>query len=427
METVAQPTRWSRLLRWGTQGMWAVLDKGLFALSNFLLNVLLVRWLTPEDYGALAVTLTTFYLLGTLHTGLLSEPLLVFGPGRWKDRIREYLHVVLRMHWRFGAAVAGLFGAAALVAWGLGSEALAPALAGMALAAPFVLFQWLARVACFAELKPRYAAWAGGLYMALVLLSAWGLERTGVLGTATALLVMGGASLVSGLWLQRILDPVRPADAGADELEGEVRGEHWRYGRWAGSTGFLGWLPDEVYYLLLPLWFGLAAAGVLRALMNLVMPVVMTFSALGVLLTSLLVRTRGTPEFRRLVRASMVLFVLGAVAYYAVLWFYGDRLLAMVYGGDYARYAGLFRILGLMPVVGGPGTVLTAALRARERPDRVFWAYAASVAVTLTAGLALTWRAGLTGAAIGLVITSAVVTGLLAPLNARVRGEEAAP
>ncbi len=405
-------SRWSRLRHWSSQGVYAVLDKALFALANFLLNVLLVRWLTAAEYGAFAVILTVFYLFATLHTGLLSEPVLVFGPGRWEERLRAYLFVVLRDHWWFAAGAFLLFVVVGLGAYAWGSKELAAASLGMAVAAPFILFQWLGRVACFAELRPADAARAGAIYMAVVLSSAWILHRSDMLGSASALGVMGGASLVSGLWLLRILRPERPAgDVAA--FRTEVRRAHGSYGGWAAATGFLAWLPSEVYYVVIPLWFGLEAAGVLRAMMNLIMPVVMTFSALGVLLTSQLVRSRGTTAFSRLWKAGIAASLVAAGVYYAFLFFFGGELLSVVYDGGYERYAGLFRILGLIPVVGGPGVVLTAALRARERPDRVFHAYVASGAIALTGGMALTFRYGLEGAAVTLVVSGAVATAFL--------------
>src|SRR3712207_1992334 len=83
---------WRRALkRWVTKGLWAVLDQGFFASSNFVLNVLLARWLAPADYGAFSLAFAVFLLIGSLHTAVLTEPMLVFGPGKYKDRLSEYM------------------------------------------------------------------------------------------------------------------------------------------------------------------------------------------------------------------------------------------------------------------------------------------------------------------------------------------------
>ncbi len=86
------------LSRWLMKGFWAVSDQGLFSLSNFALSVLLARWLVPQDYGAFTVAFAVFLLIGTFHTALLSEPMLVFGPSRYKGRFSEYLGALMYGH-----------------------------------------------------------------------------------------------------------------------------------------------------------------------------------------------------------------------------------------------------------------------------------------------------------------------------------------
>ena len=67
---------------WLGKGFWALLDQGLFSGANFLVNILLARWLPPEEYGAFAVAMSVFYLLAGFHTAVLTEPMMVFGAGK---------------------------------------------------------------------------------------------------------------------------------------------------------------------------------------------------------------------------------------------------------------------------------------------------------------------------------------------------------
>jgi len=71
-----------QLREWIIRGDWAVLDQGLFSGANFLVNILLTRWLSPEEYGAFAVALSTFYLFADFHTAVLTEPMMFFGLGK---------------------------------------------------------------------------------------------------------------------------------------------------------------------------------------------------------------------------------------------------------------------------------------------------------------------------------------------------------
>ena len=78
-----------------------MIDRGLFSLSNFAINVVLARWLPPHDYGAFTLAYAVFLLLGAAHTSFLSDPMLVFGAGTYRERWPGYVRVLLRAHWAF--------------------------------------------------------------------------------------------------------------------------------------------------------------------------------------------------------------------------------------------------------------------------------------------------------------------------------------
>jgi O-antigen/teichoic acid export membrane protein len=130
-------------------------------------------------------------------------------------------------------------------------------------------------------------------------------------------------------------------------------------------------------------------------------------------LTAGLARVRYTHAFGRIVRSALSVLVLIAIAYGLMLGWVGPRLMHWLYSGRYDHLAGLLALVGWLPLLGVGATVLAPALRALERPDQVFVAYAASTAVSLSAGLYLTVEYGVTGAAIGLLLTTAVTTSVL--------------
>ena len=402
-----------RMRRWLSRGFWALADRGLFSVSNFVLNILLARWLTAEGYGAFAVAFTLFLLLGAVHSGLLTEPMLVFGPGKHRDRFREYLGVLLLGHGAVAVSGALLIAGAAATLWLLGGSAAAAALLALAVASPFILLQWLVRMACYVGLNPRPAAAAGFAYLGLVVGGTVGLQRAGHLGGASALILMGLASLVSVAWLLIRLEPVWPRGPGGAAFGREVLQDHWEYGRWASATGLLTWIPGQVYYLVLPLWGGLAATATLRALMNLVMPIMHGYSALALLLTTVLAR-QPLCRFREVLAWSLAGFTAGALVYWAFLGFGHDFWVELLYGGRYSDVSPLLWLIGLIPVLGIGATVLAPALRALRRPDRVFAAYAVSTAAALTVGLFLTVRGGPAGAATGILISTGLVAIVLA-------------
>jgi len=122
------------LSSWLQKGSWSVLDQGLFAMSNFAVNVLLARWLTPEAYGAFTVAFIIFLLGGAVHGGLFTEPMLVFGAGRFQHRVPSYLRVLLAGHVRFVIVMGLILGISAAAFYAGGEVELAAALGAMAVA-----------------------------------------------------------------------------------------------------------------------------------------------------------------------------------------------------------------------------------------------------------------------------------------------------
>ena len=94
---VAEFRSTSRILRdvWGTLKSWilkcstAIVDHGLISLSNFLLGIVLARYLGSEQYGAYALAFSTFVLLSLTHSALAMEPMSVFAPSIYRKSLRN--------------------------------------------------------------------------------------------------------------------------------------------------------------------------------------------------------------------------------------------------------------------------------------------------------------------------------------------------
>lgn len=392
-----------------SNGFWAVMDQGLFATSNFAMNILLARWLTPEGYGAFGLAFAIFLFIGNLQQAALLEPMLVFGPGRYKSRSAEYLGVLVYGHFALTAlgSLTLLLAGLGLALWG--SAALSTVMLALAVTGPFILFPWLMRRACYALLKPRLAAWGSAWYMALMLAGAYALYRSEYLSAASALGVMGVSSLLVGLWLATRLG-VKLPPLSDDGLVRDSFRSHWKYGRWSLTNQALNWLPLNISYVILPIWGGLAAGASFRALMNLIMPVMQGVWAMSTVLLPALVRARtaGRGVLAARVRSATALFVLGSAAYWLLLGLLHRPLVSWLYGGQYTEHAGLLWLLGLCPVLVSAKLVLGNSLRAIERPDRLFWAHVLPAATALTLGTALVYSKGIAGAGMLMLVSQAI-------------------
>jgi len=397
---------WRQILSWTTKGSLAIADQGLFAGSNFLLNVLLARWLAPADYGAFALAYSVFLLFGVFHTAILTEPMLVFGPGKYRERFPEYLGILLRGHFALMLPGAALLAAAAFLLGWLYSPAVERAFLALALAGPFVLLLWLLRRAFYVRLNPGWSAVGGGVYLAILLAGILALRSAGRLSPATGFLGMAAASLITCLILFALLHPKLATESSAMRA---VATDHWRYGKWAAASAAPSWVSGNIYFLVLPAWFGLEAAGALKALLNLAMPALHSIIALGGLLLPILVRDRdrgGPRAMSRTMKLSLALFLSGSACYLALLWGFRLQIFHFLYGSKYAEYTSWpLLLVGIVPMLASFSAVLGGALCALERRDWVFWSCAASSLVALSIGVTVAARIGVSGALAGMVVS----------------------
>jgi O-antigen/teichoic acid export membrane protein len=401
------------LFRLTSYGFWAVLDQALFALSSLLINVLLARWLPPAEYGAFVTAFTVLLLIGVGYQALLTEPMLIYGGDRYRASFSEYLRLLCRYHWRLMLVVCVPLGLVGVYLSATTSPLLGRALCGLAVTAPLILLSWLARRACYAVSTPWVAATGGAINLGLTMIGAAILSWAGLFTVFSAQVLVGVAALVATGWMMLPLNRLTaaPLEAGPRDA---VWSLHWRYGRWIAAMGACTWFQLSVFYFVLPIWGGLAAAGALKALLNLIMPILQSDGALMTLLVPVFVRSRrDMGRFARLVTGAAAVFAAEAVVYWIFLVIFGPRVLEFVYAGAYRYSVSALVLLGMLPLLGGLGNIIGNGLRALEEPNSALWGTVAGVIVAGTLGIAAAYFRGLEGAILGLVCSAGAQVGIM--------------
>ncbi len=282
------------------------------------------------------------------------------------------------------------------------SPATGLSMTGYALAAPVILLLSLLRRIVYVQSVPRLAAFASTIYMVGMLAITYVLYRSAALSSFTAPLATAGASAMAvGIVLAR--RGFRLWSPWKDQFLLEVAGAHWRYGRWAVVTGILVSIPGSIYYLVVPLLVGLDANGALNAMIVLIMPAAQTNSALTFLLVPAFTRVREGGGAVHLIWQTFVVLVTAGAVYALLIGRFGRALMDLLYQGHYTQYGNFAWLVGLMALPLAAIAVLGSALRAYERPDRVFRAYLISTGVTCVFGIPAVAIWGLLGAILGLL------------------------
>lgn len=396
-----------RLLR--DRRVWAIADQGVVSLANFGINVGIGRWLAETDYGAFASALAVFVMFQMVHASGFIEPMLVVGTRKHRSRLRDYRSVLLRFHGRLAVGIAALCGFGALVFWARGAHPLAEAMLGVGIAAYSVLLFYLYRKMCYMVDRSGLAAVAGTTYLILMAAGLLVLRLSDGLSLVSAYAVMGFAAAMAAALLHWKM-PVGESVPGAkDAISGEVLRDHASYGKWALGAAVMVWFPPNIYYLVLPYTTGLAATGELRAVMNLLMPLLQANIAIAAVLLPRLAESRGDRRFHDVISRFTKGIVLSCVAYWAIMVGTAEPIMSALYGGRYTGSSGLIWILGALPLVSGLALARRTALQALERPDVVFRVSVAAAIFSGTFGVYLTWRFDLAGAALAMVLSYAVL------------------
>lgn len=388
--------------RWLNRGGLAILDQGLISGSNFLVSILLARWLVAESYGAYAVAFGIFVLLTLVYSALILEPMSVFGGAAYRRCLRGYVKSLLKMHVVVSFAFAALVSIGAVVMRASGHDAgLAGALFGVALASPCVLLLWVLRRALYLKMHSGRAATGALLYFVLMVSGLWAFNAKSLLTPFNALLLMGGAALVASVLLLVFVridlgNDGEPAPSLVEACE-----KHWTYGRWALASSLVAWIPAYIFLPLLTAFVGMAQSGELKALTNFVAPLDQTLAALSLLFLPHAARVRAEQSHRNvraLTRNLLALSIAGSAVYWLLVINLKGPIFGLLYSGKYANVAYLLPAVALGSILWSAAYGPAIVLRAMESPKSVFTAYLVTSAICVVIGIPATKYLGLKGA-----------------------------
>jgi len=387
------------------KGVLAATDQTLISGSNFLINVLLARWLGARQYGIYSLTYSVFLFLTGFHNSLLVEPMAVFGPARFRGAIADYVRRLVTLHIP-ASVVLALCGVVVIeaVVRPVPREVL------LVIGPVFVLVPlfWMLRRAAYLQPDARVGPTAALIYNVVAFSVLAVVRWAGALGMGTAFLTQSMGALAASGYLLWVLRPTTRAEH-ADLGHASIVRIHWDYGVWACATNVVYWLTGEAYVALIGVFLRVEDIAALRALQNLTAPVPQLVSALSMLLlpqASLAFADQGIRGLQRLVTRTLALVTAGAAGYFLFLLFAGGRLMTLLYGAKYDAAAYLLPWVAASSALTVVAQALLLGLRGMQQASSVFRAYVAASVVTVVAGAALTKYFGLWGAVVGVLLTS---------------------
>jgi len=396
--------------------VYCLLDQAFSIGGVFLANVMLARTQSKEEYGAFALSYSIYTFLSGLNNASILEPYTVYGSGRYRDRFTQYVRLMARS----SAVVAAVLTAGLLIACSILSEARPQfslrALAGLALTVGVLLCATFVRRAFYVQGRPAQAARMSVVFFLCVTCGLLLSTRWHVLDSFTVFLILGAA------WVAACAASARGLFAKEQQsafLQSEPRywQEHWKYTKWVLGTAMIFQVTTQGYYWLVAGLLSLKDVAQLKAIYILVTPADQFYIALNYLVLPAMAghfAAGRMGEYFSLWRKVGLATICIALLFAAGVRVAGRQIVHALYAGKFDGVAPLLFLLALLPLLMGIGNTMNDALKAAELPKMVFYAYLASGAATLLAGIPLVSHFGLRGAIYGMLVSGATYSAFLA-------------
>jgi O-antigen/teichoic acid export membrane protein len=392
---------------------WALADQSVISATNFLTNVILARFMGLREFGIFALAWMSVLFVNSIQFALVISPMMSVGPKQEKDARPSYYGAVLIQELALVSACFLLVYAGLRLAGDhfrhTDVRFLALPLAVSALA---YQMQDFVRRYFFVVVQSRRALLNDALSYLTQLPILLVLHFTGRLSSVTALWALAGTSLLGFVvgWFR-----IEPLAFHWSRIK-SVAQQHWKIARWLTPSAILQWTSGNLFVLAAPIYYGAAAAGVLKASQNLMGATHIWFQGLDNVVPAEAARRLHEGGVRRMLAyVWSVLFKWGGItlAFAIVMGSAPGLWLRLIYGPQMAQYGYVLRLYALLYVLIYISAPLRAGLLALEYTAPVFWSYLAMTVFSISLAIPMAKWLQLNGVMIGLLGTQVIFQGTL--------------
>ncbi len=392
------------------KGFWGVADQTVVSATNFLTMVFLARSVVPSVFGLFVVVYTVLLFANNLQVSAITRPLNVLGAPLSEESFRIYSAYAATGQFILASVFAGLAMISAGIAYCFGSSVFS-----MLVALAIALFAWqmqeFVRQVRYTQTRVAEAfvydliSYGG---QAVLIAALWAAHLLTADGTLYAIAVTSALSALYGF--HRLKLPSRGFSPTALKPS-------WHFGRWLLADCLGQWLSVQLFPLLTAAIAGVTSAAYFKAVQNLVAPVHIVLNAFQMMVVPRAARLYAKGGNRALMSFLIPVTILAAVpmiAYWVLIGIVGSWLLGILYSHAYQGHASLIWLfsgtyLGLHIV-----QAESIALMSMGNTRAIVVGRATAVALTLTAGVGLTYWLGIYGTLVAAAATQAAMAFVLA-------------
>jgi O-antigen/teichoic acid export membrane protein len=389
----------------GGRELAALGDQALVSGANFLTNVILARSLGVSEFGVFALAWMTVLFVNSLQWALVVSPMMSVGPKQTESDRPAYFGAVVFQELIFSVCCTVLVSFAVI-----GSTKFFPQwnIRGLALPLGFAVLSYLlqdfVRRYFFSIHRSTWALITDAASYLTQLPILFLLARHSQLSSARALWVIGMTSIFGLLVGSFRFERITMLRATIKD----VSLRHWRISRWLLPSAFMQWSAGNLFVVAAPIYYGAAAAGVLRSAQNIVGVAHIWFLGLDNVVPAEAARrmhAEGLDSSFRYIRHVLARWGIVTLVFVTCIGVRPDFWLRLLYGSKYASYGYVLQLYALLYLVSFFSGPLRAGLQALEYTAPVFWSYSAMTVFSVALAGPCTRLLGLKGAMLGMIAT----------------------
>lgn len=385
---------------------WALADQSMISGVNFLVGILLARYLGIDEFGRFTLAWMVILFASSIQHATINSPMMSIGPKQSESESTAYFGAVIFQQIAFSCGACFLLFAGvklsgiAFPEWHL--QGLALPLAAAALACQL---QDFLRRYFFTRGRPSAAfandaiLYLGQIFVLICVFLAFrdSMDTTKVLWVIA---VMAAVAVAGGMFL------VERVELNAAVLCSTAC-RHWHFSKWLTASAFLQWFGGSAFIVVAGALLGASAVGAVKAAQTL-----MGVSHVLLLGLENVVPAQAARRFHEGGKKALYDYLkrvatLGGgfmLALASIAAIAPDFWLGLVFGDQYIGYGYLLQWFAVIYLLTFLGLPLRAGLRAIERTQTVFWAYVSMALFSLVAAYPFVSHLGLSGVGLGLLV-----------------------
>lgn len=404
--------------RWGKNAIFTLIDQAFYSGSNFLLSLVLARWLNVTDYGEYSIILSFVLFLGGFNNALILEPVSILSADHRNKE--EYFVIVNILN-----SLLSIFLCVFLELLGLVYLFFIHALtfdnfvnfmfAGIYLY--FVLEFWLWRRNCYINVNPQRALFGNLLYFILLLLSTYFLYKQELLSIKTtfislSLCIVCVLIVFSVSHINQIIRTMRNLHISDFTL---IFSENWKYGKWVVFTTFVYWVASGFYLPLLGYFASYNEVGVFKAYQNLLLPIQQVFTGINLLFLpkfSINYINDSYEIYKSKLRTYSIMNITASILYSVLIWVTGKFIVNFLYNQQtYSDYSFIIPYICILIITTSFSQRTQLFLKTSRNPQTIFYSYSIAAIFSVTIGIFLVYRFHILGTLVSIILCNLIVFG----------------